>query len=72
MNADTDVRPDSLHHTLGSRESQASPGNHGHDGGDSILLLEGFTITGSHSAGTSLNSIVACLVRLGATDQSTA
>lgn len=34
-NADTDVRKESIHHTLGRRPSQASPGNHVHDGQDS-------------------------------------
>lgn len=72
VNADTNVRAESLHHTLGPGETQASSGSHTHDGGDSPLILEGFTITGSHSAGTSLTSIVACLVRLGAADNSTA
>lgn len=35
QNADTDVRRESLHHTLGRRPTQASPGNHVHDGYDS-------------------------------------
>lgn len=34
-NADTDVRKEAIHHTLGRRPSQASPGNHVHDGQDS-------------------------------------
>ena len=36
--ADTDVGPQSLHHTLGPRRNQASPGNHIHDGTTSKKL----------------------------------
>lgn len=71
-NADTDVRPESIHHTLGSAPSQASPGDHKHDGGTSSLLLSGYTITGSKaSPSTVLPSIIAALVRLGAKDSTT-
>ena len=71
-NADTDVRAESIHHTLGPRPSQAAPGSHKHDGSDSSLLLDGYTIIGSRSSSTSiLPSIIAGLVRLGMTDSST-
>jgi hypothetical protein len=70
-NADTDVRAESMHHSLGSGTTQAAPGSHNHDGGDSVQLLEGSTISGSLSGGTALTSIIACLVRLGAVDRST-
>lgn len=70
-NADTDVRRESLHHTLGPTEAQAAPGNHRHDGSDSEKLLDGYTISGDQSDGTVLPSIIACLVRLGAIDSST-
>lgn len=70
-NADTDVRAESAHHSLGPSDTQASPGSHVHDGGDSNFLLEGMTISGSLSGGTAINSIIACLVRLGAKDTST-
>lgn len=33
--ADTDLGPRSLHHTLGQRRNQASPGDHNHDGSTS-------------------------------------
>lgn len=36
--ADTDVGPQSLHHTLGPRRNQASPGSHTHDGTTSKKL----------------------------------
>ena len=72
-NADTDVRRESAHHTIGPRPTQAAAGDHKHDGSDSVLLLSGVTISGSRSSSTSiLPSIIAALVRLGATDQSTA
>lgn len=69
-NSDVDTRRESQHHTLGSGSTQAAAGNHKHDGGDSELLLAGLTITGSRGGNTSLPSIIACLVRLGATDSS--
>lgn len=72
-NADTDVRRESIHHTLGARGTQAAPGDHKHDGTDSALLLAGSTISGSRSSSTSIMpSIIAALVKLGATDSSTA
>ena len=71
-NSDLDTRGESQHHTLGPGPTQAAAGNHTHDGGDSSLLLTGLTITGSRGGNTSLPSIIACLVRLGAKDSSTA
>lgn len=71
QNADVDVRKESMHHTLGPVGTQASPGDHNHDGGSSALLLEGFTITGSRSDGTALLSVIQTVVRLGAKDSST-
>lgn len=70
-NADADVRPEALHHTLGGNPNQASPGNHNHDGGTSALLLDGIVLTGSKTDGTALNSVISALVRLGAKDQTT-
>lgn len=71
-NADTDTRPESIHHTLGPSPSQAASGDHRHRGGDSALLLDGLTITGSRGGNVALLSVIACLVALGATDNSTA
>lgn len=70
-NADTDVRAEAIHHTLGNSPHQAAAGDHRHDGNDSSLLLEGMVITGSTTANPPtavLNSIIQCLVRLGARD----
>lgn len=71
QNADTDVRRESKHHTLGPNPTQASPGNHTHDGGDSELLLTGLTISGSRNSDVWRQSVNAILVRLGAVDAST-
>lgn len=70
-NADTDIRPESLHHTLGSNGTQAAPGDHTHDGGNSQLLLTGYTLTGSRGGNAALPGLIAALVRLGATDSTT-
>jgi hypothetical protein len=71
-NSDLNARAESQHHTLGPGPTQASPGNHKHDGGDSTLLLEGETITGSRASDAWRLSVNAILVRLGASDSSTA
>jgi hypothetical protein len=70
-NADTNARKEALHHTLGPGEFQAASGNHNHRGGDSIPLLQGFTITGSRNSDAWRLSINQILVALGATDSST-
>lgn len=70
-NSDVDLRSESQHHTLGPGPSQAAPGNHKHDGGDSELLLAGETISGSRASDAWRLSVNAILVRLGAQDNST-
>lgn len=70
--ADTDIRIESIHHTLGPTTNQAAQGDHNHDGGNSSLILSGFTITGSRGGNVALVSVIACMVRLGAIDSSTA
>lgn len=70
--ADTDTRREAIHHTLGPNGAQASPGDHDHKGGNSRLLLEGYTLVGSKSTpATMWGSILACLERLGAEDNTT-
>ena len=71
-NADTDTRGEAIHHTLGPGASQASAGDHRHRGGDSALLLDGITITGSRGGNVALLGVIQALVALGATDSSTA
>lgn len=70
-NADTDGKATSLHHTLGPRPQQASPGNHSHDGGNSLELLAGVTLSGAKAGNTALASVIAALVGLGANDTTT-
>lgn len=71
MNADTDSGSDAIHHTLGTGVGQAASGAHDHDGNNSPLLLEGITITGARGTATCDQSIIAALVRLGASDSTT-
>ena len=71
-NADTDVRRESIHHTLGPQAAQASPGDHMHDGGTSRALLEGIILTGNkQNPITMWPSILNALEKLGAEDQTT-
>ena len=71
INADTDSSGDALHHTLGPGTNQAANGAHVHDGNDSALLLEGVTITGTRGTASCDQSIIAALMRLGASDSTT-
>ena len=70
--ADTDGKSTAIHHTLGAGPMQASPGNHTHNGGTSLSLLEGVTISGAKGGNTALASIISLLVSLGATDTTSA
>lgn len=70
-NADTDVRRESLHHTIGMGPNQAAAGDHNHFDGKSQLLFVGRTITGSKTNGTALASVIQILVDGGAVDAST-
>lgn len=73
-NSDVDSSQKAQHHTLGSSRNQASPGDHTHDGGTSnksIQPLLGTTLTGSKGGNAALASVVAALVKLGATDSTT-
>lgn len=66
--SDKDSGTLALHHTLGPDASQASPGDHKHNGRDSKKILDGVSINGDYSLGTVLPSVVSALVGLGATD----
>lgn len=48
--ADTDSGPNSLHHTLGPKRNQASPGNHTHDGTTSKRVFQSDTVPISFTA----------------------
>lgn len=71
-NDDVDSNKQAHHHRLGIGANQASPGQHKHDGSDSVLLLEGFTLSGSKGGNAALASVITALVQLGATDSTTA
>lgn len=71
-NADTDSRPEAVHHTLGSNSNQAAPGDHNHRSGTSVPLLTGITLTGSRGGNVALLSVIQALVALGATDSTSA
>lgn len=73
-NSDLDLRPDSYHHRNGGRSTNSAPGDHRHDGGNSVQLLDGVVISGSKSTAVSsvLSQILACLVTLGITDSTSA
>ena len=66
--ADTDSSSIAVHHTLGIKHDQSSPGDHKHDGKNSRKILEGVSITGDRSDGTALISVIDALQFLGATD----
>jgi hypothetical protein len=69
--ADTDATKTSVHHTLGPSPNQASPGAHNHDGTSSVQLLAGVAIAGARGGNAALASVIAALVLLGATDNTT-
>lgn len=76
-NADSNQRTDAMHHTLGGRTTQASPGDHIHDGGTSAQLLTA-TISGvitasptAASVGAVVKQILTALAPLGITDATT-
>lgn len=71
-NSDVDANQDALHHTLGPGTNQAASGGHNHDGANSALLLDGYTIAGSRTGGSALISVIGALQRLGAKDETTA
>jgi hypothetical protein len=70
--SDVDTGASAQHHTIGMRKDQAASGSHNHDGKDSLKLLTGISITGSRASGAALTSVIAALVNLGVTDQTTA
>ena len=55
-NADTDGKSLSIHHTLGPGHNQAAAGDHSHNGGASVNLLDGYIV----------NDLASCIVALKA------
>lgn len=68
--SDVDSSQEAQHHTLGVKQDQASPGAHKHDGTTSLKILAGTTISGAKTGNPApaLASVIAALVKLGATD----
>lgn len=73
-NSDVNKRAESIHHTLGTGRTQASPGDHNHDGSSSVALMDGVVFTGSRGTGTAsvLNQILEALEKIGAVNSTTA
>lgn len=69
--SDLNTRSEAQHHTLGPSQNQAAPGNHNHDGGTSIPLWGGNTISGSRGGNMALASVISILVQKGAVDATT-
>lgn len=70
--SDKDSSAFALHHTLGLKPNQASPGNHKHDGKNSQLLMKNVTVTGSKGGNAALISLIPKLATaLGFTDSTT-
>lgn len=70
--ADTDASQTAIHHTLGPRNGQSAAGDHKHGTSGYSAVLAGTTISGSRSSGAALVSVIAALVKLGATDATSA
>lgn len=71
-NASVDTKKKDMHHTIGPGENQAASGAHTHNGSDSPRLLDGVVITGAKGGNAALASAISALVKLGATDSTTA
>lgn len=63
--ADIDVSPSAAHHTLGVSGTQASPGNHNHDGANSKKVYNPITVTGSRGGNAALTSLLSALATHG-------
>lgn len=73
-NADTDRRPESIHHSLGRSHNQSAYGDHSHNGSDSNLLIDQLVGNFSQNLGTpqgqkdAIKLIIQLLAQLGAVD----
>lgn len=70
--ADTDSRPQALHHTIGDGPNNAASGDHNHRDGNGAPILQGITISGSRGTDAWRLSIEQALVAMGASTSSTA
>lgn len=69
--SDVDSSQQAQHHTLGTRHDQSTAGDHNHNGENSLLIMDGIILTGAKGGNAALTSVVAALVKLGATDTTT-
>lgn len=71
-NADVDSKRTGMHHTLGPRNFQAAPGDHTHNGGDSVQLMSDIVITGAKGGNAALADLITKLAAaLGFSDATT-
>lgn len=71
--SDQDASAQSQHHTLGPKNGQAAGGDHNHILGTPYKKpLTGVTLTGAKGGNAALASVIAALVKMGATDNTTA
>ena len=58
--SDVDSSPQSQHHTLGLKRTQAAQGNHSHDGKTSVKIGKGdsLLLTGSKGGNTALTNLI--------------
>lgn len=70
--SDVDSSALAQHHTLGIKHDQAAPGDHKHDGINSLKLMSGVTITGAKGGNVALANLITALASaLGFTDSTT-
>lgn len=73
-NDDFNSRAEAHHHGLGNGSNESSYGNHVHDGQRGLLLLDGTVFTGSRTtnAASIINQLCEAMVKIGATNSTTA
>lgn len=70
--ADTDSGKTAIHHTIGPAPDQVASGKHTHDGGETVQLGAGITITGSRGGNVALANLLTALEAiLGIEDNTT-
>lgn len=69
---DVDTSTLAHHHTLGTKHDQAAPGDHRHQGENSLQLMEGIIVSGSKGGNAALTDLITKLAEvLGFTDATT-
>ena len=70
-NSDLDKSRESQHNTIGLQPYQAASGAHRHQGGDSVPLFEGITLSGSKGGNVALGNLITILTQFGLKDNTT-